>query len=244
MSELKKEELMELSVPQLKKYATGLEGADLELVNSVIVEKESRKDKIAKEANEKLAELNAAKKEIVEKEAAAKMEAAKAKEELKVAALEAKTKLLAEKEAAKAAALEAKAITDAAKEELKAAKVAAKMEADELKAAAKEAKLAATAQAKELSAERFAALQAEMIRRKEAGETMTVTDGTNKSATIKELYAQGLNNAEIAEASGIGRKMVCDIVWGIKQKEKEAEFLAAYRAKKEAEKAQTVSETV
>jgi len=245
MSDLKVEELQELSVPQLKKYAAGVEGEDLVLVNTVIANKEARKNQLAAEANVKLTELEEAKKAIIAAEAEAKAEAIRVKAELKEAALAAKIQIDAEKAELKAAAIEAKLLAKAAGEEAKAVKLAEKAEKDAAKAAEKLAKEAAKAEAKTMSEERYAALQAELIRRKESGEEITVGNGQSKSATIKELYTQGLSNQEIAEVSGIGRKMVCDIVWGIKQKEKEAQFLAEYRARKEAEKlAENVQATV
>jgi len=249
MSGLVKTELEALSVPQLKKFAAGVTGDDLALVNEVIASKESRKDAIAVEAQAKLAELMEQRKAIAEAEAKAKVEAAAAREELKAAAILAKQEAEEARLKAKNEALDAKAQADAVKEELKAAALEAKAEKDAAKAADKEAKLLAVEEAKlaklqlkieaeKAAQERYVALQAELIRRKEAGLPMpTPTGGTgeNKSATIRELYAQGLTNEEISAASGIPRKLVSDTVWGIKKKETEAKFLADYRAKKAAE---------
>lgn len=252
MSKLKAEELQALSVPQLKKYAAGVEGEDLELVNSIIASKETRKDKLAQEANEKLAELQAQRAQIAEAEAAMKAEALKAREELKEAQAQAKAEAEELRLQAKQEAIAAKEQADALKAEVKAAALLAKAELDAAKAEEKQAKLAAKEEAEiaklnakieaqKLEHQRFIDLQAEMQRRREAGEPMPTTiggtraPGENQSETIRQLYAQGLSNKEISEASGIPSKRVTDTVWGIKKKETEAKFLAEYRAKKAVE---------
>jgi len=239
-STLIKEDLQKLSVKQLEKFATGVEGADLELVNEVIAEKRSRLEQVLDDPN-------------VAKEVADGAEA-RAKSDARV-------KLQAEKEAAKAAA-------EALKAEKAAEKMKLKEEAETLRAekklekelgkssigekkaaaeAAKELKLKERQEARErglLEIEENRRLRA-IAQAEKAEQTaeklskMTFNNKPNKTQAVREALAKGLSNADIAKETGFTTKFICDTVWRIEQMVAQQEYIDRRRAEMAAEKAAT-----
>lgn len=255
-STLIKEDLLKLSVKQLEKFATGVEGADLELVNEVIAEKRARLEQVkddpnvAKEIGESIEAKELREKQLAEK-AAAKEAADKAKAEAKEAADKAKAEAKAEAEKLKAEKL---AESVKAKEELlalKAAKIAEKEAAKLSIAQQKEAAILKREEEKAAREEaRKEALEALIEGRKQraiesanrAAATaeklakMSFTPKGNKTQAVRDCLAKGMSNAQICEETGFTNKFVCDTVWRIEQMVAQNEFIEKRRAELAAQK--------
>jgi len=249
-STLIKEDLQKLSVKQLEKFATGVEGADLELVNEVIAEKRSRLEQVLDDPN-------------VAAEVAAGAEARAKQVALDAAKAEAKAKIIAEREAAKAAAeaLKAEKLAEKLKlkeeaEKLKAEKKLEKElgkssigEKKEAAAIAKEIKLKERQEARErglLEIEENRRLRA--IAQAEKAEitaaklaNMTFSTKINKTQAVRECLAKGMSNADIVKETGFTNKFICDTVWRIEQMVAQQEYINKRRAEIAAEKEATAA---
>lgn len=246
-STLIKEDLQKLSVKQLEKFATGVEGADLELVNEVITEKRSRLEQVTADPN-------------VAKEIAESVEAKAAREAVVNAKAEAKAKLEAEKAEAKAAkeALNAEkaAETKKLKEEAVNIKLAKIAERELSKKTIEEQKLAAV-QAKEdkkvarLEARKASLTEVESNKEKRAIESaeraaisaeklkgMEFNDKPSKTTAVRKCLMQGMSNAQICVETGFTNKFVCDTVWRIEQMIAQNEYIEKRRAEIAASKAE------
>lgn len=244
-STLIKEDLQKLSVKQLEKFATGVEGADLELVNEVIAEKRSRLEQATTDPNlakevEESKEAKAAKEAVIAEKAAtaAKIAAEKAEAKLKLEAERAeKAEIKAKaKEAAVELKLQKIAEKELGKQTISEQKAAAILEREAKKVAREEAKIAALASV-EASKEKRAiesAERAKVTAEKLAG--MHFGDKVNKTQAVRNCLAKGMSNAAIAEETGFTNKFICDTVWRIEQMVAQNEFIEKRRAEIAAEK--------
>ncbi len=244
-STLIKEDLQKLSVKQLEKFATGVTGDDLELVNEVIVEKRSRLEQATTDPNlakevEESKEAKAAKEAVVlaKKEAADKIAAEKAEAKLKIEteraekaeikkkakedAVNLKLEKLAEKELGKTTISEQKAAVLLEREAKKAAREEAKIAALAGIEASKEKRAIESAERAKITAEKLADMQ--------------FGDKVNKTQAVRNCLAKGMSNAAIAEETGFTNKFICDTVWRIEQMVAQNEFIEKRRAEIKAAK--------
>lgn len=206
MSDLNVEDLKKLSVKQLEKFATGVDGEDLILVNEVLANKSKvmpiggDRDGLlaAEQAKADAAQLKA---DIKAKAAAEKAvidaEKQALKDKIAVEKAEAVKILFAEKEAAAIEKAEAKAKLVEAKAIAKAA-----VEANKIRVAEERAKLTA-----EKLAEKLAAKEARAAH-------VGVYDGSvSKTEAIASGMLRGLTNDEMEAETGFTRKFIRDTTW-------------------------------
>lgn len=249
-STLIKEDLLKLSVKQLEKFATGVDGADLELVNEVIAEKRARLEQVvddpnvAKEVGES-ADLKAAREKVLAEKEAAKIATKEAKDKAFAEKQEALAKAREEKAQkaaeAKAAALEAKQKAILEKEEKQKAILEEKQRKIEERAAEKSAREAARIEAiAELSAAREKRQLESIERAQKSAEklkSMQFSGKVNKTQMVRECLAKGMGNKQIAEETGFTVKFVCDTVWRIEQMIAQEEYIQKKREEAAAVKA-------
>lgn len=222
-STLKVEDLKKLSLKQLEKFATGVEGEDLVLVNEVIASKKASAS--TEEVKTSATEEDPAK---AEAKLAAEIEKARLKEE-KIAAAE---KLRQEKIAAALAKEEAK--EKAAQERIEKQRLA-----DEVRAAAKAEreiaikemlerkkqmaeekaakKLALEEMKVKMAEEKKAAREARIEELKAKMQEINLDRNASKTDQVRECMLKGMKNSEIVAATGFSTKFICDTTWRLER---------------------------
>ena len=215
MSGLLKSDLQKLSLKQLEKFATGVDGEDLALVNEVIAEKSAGKQGLGEmDSGVATGEKNVSEKK---KKIAKTDEEKNAEAELKAKQKEERDQMLAKKkeEAEKRAVEKQKELEERKQrmEEMMEKKAAAKIEKEERRKEAQKAKMEALAAKKEnetITEEKIAAIRARLQANFEG-------DPKDNVDLVRRCMLLKLTNDEIKAISGFTTKFVCDTTWRLER---------------------------